>query len=162
MGLEEVDLTNPDEGTSLLRLVTEGVDDLVCLQGKVLVRPDPQGEHGVHGGLGGGPDDETDIEFIETCVCDPVDLGIESLDVLLLLCELGLGDEQGETDLVVVGGIELLADVGVDLPHDLPSVGGPDVHSLDGVSLVGESGLLDDVEVPVCEVVFLQGHFSTS
>ena len=39
--LEEVDLPDPDERTGLLGLVPEGVDDLVRLQRKVLVGPDP-------------------------------------------------------------------------------------------------------------------------
>ena len=63
-----MDLPDPDERTGLLGLVTEGVDDLVDLEGKVLVGPDPEGEHGVHSGLGCGPGDQTDIELILSCV----------------------------------------------------------------------------------------------
>ena len=48
MGLEEVDLADADEGTCLLGLVPEGVDQLIDLQGQVPVGADPDGEHGVH------------------------------------------------------------------------------------------------------------------
>jgi hypothetical protein len=89
---------------------------------------------------------------------DPVHLGVEALDVVLLLLELGLGDEQGEAHLIVVGGVQLLADEGVDVLHDLPAVRWPHVHSLDGVALVGQTRLLHQVVVPLAEVVFLLHH----
>ena len=96
VGLEEVDLPDPHEGTGLLGLVPEGVDDLEDLEGEVLVGPDPEGEHGVHGGLGGGPEDQPDVEGVETRVGDPVDLLVESLDVVLLLLKLRFGNQKRE------------------------------------------------------------------
>ena len=48
---------------------------------------------------------------------------------------------------------QLLPDEGVDVPHDLPAVGCPDVHALDRVALVGEIGQLDQLVVPLAEVL---------
>jgi len=155
VGLEEVDLPDADEGAGLLGLVPEGVDQLVDLKGQVPVRANPYGEHGVHRGLRSRPQEQGDVQLIEACVRNPVHLGVEALDVLLLLLELGLGDQEREADLVMVGGVQLLADEGVDVLHDLPPVGGPDVHSLDRIALVGKASGLDELIVPLAEVLFL-------
>ncbi|MPM58090.1 hypothetical protein SDC9_104919 [bioreactor metagenome] len=154
--LEEMDLPDPDEGTGLLRLVTECVDYLVDLQGKVLMGPYPKREHGVHGRLTGRSDDQGDVELVVPGFGDPVYFGIEPFDVVLLLLELCLGDEKREADLVVPGVIQLIADEAVDGAHYLPSVGGPDVHPLDRIALIGEPCLLDDVEIPFRIVLAVQ------
>ena len=158
--LEEVDLPHTNERTCLLGLVPEGVDQLVDLEWKVLMGSHPQREHRVHRCFACWPDDESHIQFVKACVRHPVYFGVESLDVVLLLLELGLGDQKGERDLIVSRSVQFPADVLVDERHYLPSVRGPDIHSLDRVSLVREVGLLDDVEVPFVVIVH-PGQFTT-
>jgi len=152
VGLEEVYLSDPDERPGHLGLVTERRSDLVGLERQICVGPYPEGEHRVHGGLARRPQQHRHVKFVDTAPGDPVDLGVEALDVLGLLRELGLRDEDRKGQLVVVRPLHLSVDQRVDELHHLPAVRLPDVHPLDGVSLVAEVGLLHDVVVPVVEV----------
>ena len=83
VGLEEVYLPDPYEGPRLLRLVPEGVHDLERLEGQVGVGPDPQREHGVHRGLARWTQEHGDVQLVLAGMADPIDLLLESLDLLV-------------------------------------------------------------------------------
>src|SRR5207245_9389642 len=96
-----------------------------------------------------------DIELVEAAAGDPEHVAFEALDVLRLFLELRLRNENGEIDLAVAGRVELVADRLVDQLHDRPSVGPPDVHSLDRIALVAEFRAFDDLVVPLAELFVL-------
>ena len=142
------------ERPGLLGLIAEGVDQLVYLQRKVAVRAYPDREHRIHRGLGGRAEQQANVQLVQAGMRDPIYLGVEALDVVLLLLEFRLGDEQGKAHLIMASGVQLLSYERVDLTHDLPAICGPDVHSLDRVAFIGQAGLLDQVIVPLTEVFF--------
>ena len=158
MRLEEMDLPDTDKGLRHLGLVPEDVHDLVGLQREIGMGADPEIEHGVHGGLRRRTEEERDIELVQPPPGYPVDLGIESLDVVPFLREFGLGDKERKMDLSVVRVIQFLPDQAVDLPHGLPAIGFPDVHSFDRIPFVTEVGLLDDIVVPFAEVASIHAR----
>ena len=90
VGLKEVNLTNTDEGTGLLGLVAEGVHHLVNFQREVLVRANPQREHGVHGRLGCGSQEHGDVEVVFSGVLHPVDFFLEAALFVLVSQVIGI------------------------------------------------------------------------
>ncbi len=137
----------------MLRLVAEGIDDLVEFQGQIRVRPDPEGVHRVDGGLARRPEGERHVELARAAVSDPVDLVLEALDVLGLLHELGLRDEEREDRLSVVA-IHQVAEYPVRTLPDAEPVGVPDVQPLDRVTDVHDLGSPENLVVPLGKVLF--------
>lgn len=90
------ELSCSDEWGGMLELPTDNVSPLVETQRKVSVRFDPLAIAGVHDGLRCRSDGDGLWKIGLARLCDPSDLWGESLDVILLLGEGGIGYKHGE------------------------------------------------------------------
>lgn len=100
------------------------------------MRLDLAGEVGVHGSLGGRTDGDGLLEIRLSTLCDPGDLGGETLNVLLLPLEVVGADEDGEVCVADLQGLDLAVEPGLDR---LPDGVGGGLEDVAGVPLVARS-----------------------
>jgi len=139
----------------VLRLIAEGIDDLVDAKRQVAMGADPQFEDRVHRGLRGRAEREGYLQLSRTGPGHPEDLLFKALDVLLLLHELVLGDEEWELHLLMLDVQERPEDAVHEVP-DPVAVGVPDIHALDRVAHVEDLRAFQDLPVPFTEIVRLR------
>ena len=117
--------------------------------------------------FGGGADAQPVLQLLAAAHGDPGALGRKALHVILLLLEQGFGDQDGEIDVFVAGGLKAAIQLGLDVLPDGVAIGAIDEHALHR-GIVDELGLGAHVGVPLGEVLvhggdggnglFLVGH----
>ena len=101
-------------------------------------------------GLGRGPDAVALLQGIAAAVGHPGALGGEALHMVLLLLQQGLGDEEGEVDVLVACLLKALVQFGLDVFPDGVAIGAVDEHALDGGESMSSAFL--HIGVPLGEV----------
>ena len=94
------------------------------------------------------------MELLATALGHPGDLGRETLDVLGLLHEKGLGDEQGELHVLVAGPLDHVVESALGVLPEGEAVG-TDHHAARDRGVIGELRTADHVDVPAVEVLAL-------
>ena len=135
-------------------LPADDVRPLVDEDREVPVGLDPSGIHVADDGLRGRPDGQPFLELLLAADGDPGDLGREALDVLGLLLEEALGDEEREIGVDVARVLDAAVHQPLDVLPDGVAVGPDDHHPLHR-RVVGELGLLDDLDVPLGKILAL-------
>ena len=120
--------------------------------GQVAPGLDPLGVHVPDDGLRGRPDGQPFLELLLAADRHPGHLGREALDVLGLLLQEALGDEQREIGVDVAGGLDPAVQEPLDVLPDGVAVRADDHHPLHR-GVVGQLGLLDDLEVPAGKIL---------
>ena len=134
------------------QLPADHVGPLVQQQGQVAVALDPLGHELADDGLTRRAHDDRLFELLASCHRDHGKFRAESLDVLRLALEVGLGDEQREVGVLCPARL----DAGIDLClHPFPDriAVGPDDHRAADRTVVGQLRFRQHVLVPAGKVV---------
>ncbi len=137
----------------MLGLVPERVHDLVDPDRQIGMRPDPEGVHGIDRTLARGTERQFHVEGRCAPVRHPVDLLLEPLYMLGLLCKLVFGDEERKERLLVVP-VHQFAQQRVDVSPECEPERVPDIEALDRVADVHDLGPPQDFVVPSGKVIF--------
>jgi len=138
-------------------LPPDDVRPLIDLQRKIAMRVDPFRERRVHDRLARRADVEFFGELLPSAMRHHRALGCEAFHVILLLVEERLGDEERKVAVLDAERLDAPIQVLLDrLPQRVPVRLEDDATF--HVSMLGEIGLGDDVEVPLGEVLLRVGE----
>jgi len=125
---------------------------LVVEQRQIAVALHPLRVHISDDGLRGGPHDQRLGQLLLAGARDPGDLRREALDVLRLAFEEAGRNEEWEVGVDVAGRLDAVVELALHVLPERVAVGA-DHHAAAHRRLVGELGLVDEIEVPAGKVV---------
>ena len=130
-------------------LPTHDIGPLVDQDGQVAVRADPFGVEVADDGLGGRTDDVGLGELFAAGAGDLGDFGGKALDVLGFFGQKALGDEQGEVGVDMAALFDAAVEAGLNAFPNSITCGFEDDTATHDLSVVGQVGFTDDIEVPL-------------
>ncbi len=125
---------------------------LVHQHGQVAVGLDPLRPHVADDGFRCGTKDERLGEFFAAADGDDGEFGREAFDVMLFFFDEAFGNQQGERDVLVAGGLEASIQGLLNVFPERPAVGTHD-HAAAHRSVVGELRLQHQLVVPLRKIL---------